>query len=134
MTDTNAAVSKDTVTIQLPQAALKYLREITNSVNWADDLFKMRHGGDAYELMPEPDTEPVPKQFASSEELAEYRAAVKLWADKVTPAFELTKKQAKALKACVTFYSKKATLPPGRYSNALFDAFGVKGEEKDSED
>lgn len=137
MTDTltppaaTPAVS-DTHTIQLPQASLKYLRDITNSVSWADDLSKMRHGGSAFELMPEPATEPVAGEFAASKDLEGYRAAVKEWAGTPAPAFVLTPRQFKAVKACVTFYSKKATLPPGRYTNALLDVFGLKA--KDDED
>ncbi len=125
-TATTPAAKPETYTISFTQASLKYLREITNSTQWATSLALMRHGGDAFEVMPEPETEPVLPQFYTAEALAAHRVAVKAWADKPAASFVLTPKQRKAVKACVEFYSTKATLPPGRYSNAIFDTFGVK--------
>ena len=95
----------------------------------------MKHGGDAFELLPEPATEPAAKQFWKDEkELEAYRVSVKKWADK-TLSFDLSPKQLKAVKACLVHYfsQPKSVLPAGKYTNALISAFEIEVKEEDED-
>ena len=108
-----APVSETPISFTLPQVSVKYIRELLNTVSWATTIAHLKHGGDAFELLPEPATEPVDKRFwESPEELAAYRAAVK---------------------ACLDHYFSKpqSVLPAGKYTNAIIDAFGITVPDDD---
>lgn len=132
----------DPVSLTLPQVSVKYLRQLVNTLQWADSPSKLKHGGDAFELIPEPVTEPVDKQYwSNADELTAYREAVKVWADKPL-SFSLSAKQFNACKFCLEFYliQKKAKdegkayqsiLPPGPYTNALIKFFNIEVPEDD---
>ena len=128
-----APVSETPISFTLPQVSVKYIRELLNTVSWATTIAHLKPGGDAFELLPEPATEPVDKRFwESPEELAAYRAAVKEWADKPVKV-TLSPKQHRAVKACLDHYFSKpqSVLPAGKYTNAIIDAFGITVPDDD---
>lgn len=125
MTDTTTTPQP----IQLTQAAVKHLRQLLNSLNWATETWLLKHGGDALELLPEPELEPVIANTATVEDFKAFRIAEKEWTNKLAAPFTLSPKQSKAVKRCLEFYAPKAVLPPGKHSNALLDTFGVEVKE-----
>ena len=111
---------------QLSQCAGKYLRDLLNTAGWADDLFKIRHGAAALDLVPEGEEEPAAPK--TNEQIELFRRDSKIWADTLLPDFELSDKQTKAAKSCLNFYIKKATLPANKYTIELLNAFGISDE------
>ena len=133
-----AASTTDTpVSITLPQVSVKYVRELLNTTGWASSLFNLKWGGEAFESLPEPATEPIDKgRWTDEDELTEFRAKTKKWAEKPL-TFSLSPKQFKALKSCMEYYIVQAhnkaaqkpyqsVLPGGRYTNAIISAFNIE--------
>lgn len=125
-------IKQDTYKYNLPQCSVKYLKELVNNPAWADDLFKMRHGGDAYDALPQIDAEPILKKDFTQEELSIYRKDIEKWASVKTSEFILTEKQRKAIRSCLKHFIPKSALPPGKYSNILLKSFDIFDDEEET--
>ena len=141
---TTSPSSDSPVSLTLPQVSVKYVRELLNTVGWANSLFNLKHGGDAFDNLPEPAIEPLDKgRWATEDELTDFRTRTKEWADKKL-SFTLPPKQFKALKTCMEYYivqkhnvennkPYQSVLPGGRYTNAIIAAFNIEVPETESE-
>lgn len=111
--------------IQLPQLAVKALRDVLESPGWA--RLTSDHSAAAKMLDGVVPEVTPPDEVKAARSQSEARVANAAWSDEAK-AFELSDKQRDTARKALRHHLEQGNLPPGRYTFALLSQFGLAEE------